>query len=85
MLNHIHGYTRALSDPQDQSPVCYCVHCGAEIYRGNTCYPIDGWRVLCPECHAKTGETRNTFLYAGYDDETTIHIDYIKENQIDEE
>lgn len=84
MLNHIHGYTRALSDPQDQSHVCVCAHCGAEIYLGNTCYPIDGWRVLCPECRTKAG-TRNTFLYAGYDDETTIHIDYIKENQIDKE
>ena len=70
-------------NPQDQSPVCYCARCRAEIYPGNTCYPIDGWQVLCPECHDKTGETSGVFEYAGYDDETTIYVNCIKENQFE--
>ncbi len=72
-------------DTQEQRPICYCARCQAEIYKGNICYPFDGWQVLCPECHNEAGENGNIFIYAGYDDETTIHIDYVKENQIDEE
>lgn len=85
MYNHIHSYTRALYDPQDQSPVCYCAWCQGEIYPSNICYPLDGWQVLCQECHDEAGEVGNVFLYAGDNDDTTIHINYIKENQFGEE
>lgn len=56
-----------LYDRQDQIPVCYCLRCQGEIYHGNTCYPINGWQVLCQECYDESTEHSGQFWYAGTD------------------
>lgn len=85
MYNFTSYYTRGLHDPQDELPVYYCARCQGEIYYGEICYPLDGWQVLCEECHDETGDDSNIFIYAGDDNDTVIHVKYVEENDFGEE
>lgn len=38
-------------DPQDASVVCYCIHCGGEIYSCDTAYaPAEYSGMVCADC-----------------------------------
>ena len=54
-------------DFQQHNPIYYCARCGGEIYKGNTCYPVNGWQVLCPECAEEIGICDAQPEYAGYE------------------